>query len=120
MRRTGPTNIHIRLLASYLRKYYRRHGAKIWRYVAELILKPRRSRIAVNISKINRYTSEGDQVVVPGKVLASGSLDHRITVAALAFSEKAREKIEKAGGEAITIPELVERNPKGSNVKVII
>ncbi|RLE65169.1 MAG: 50S ribosomal protein L18e [Thermoprotei archaeon] len=120
MRRTGPTDIHVRLLASYLRKCYRRYGAKIWRYVAELIMKPRRSRIAVNISKINRYTDEGDQVVVPGKVLASGELDHKVVIAALAFSERAREKIKKVGGEAITIPELIERNPKGSNVKVII
>ncbi|RLE66807.1 MAG: 50S ribosomal protein L18e [Thermoprotei archaeon] len=119
MRRTGPTDIHLRLLASYLRKQARLHGAPIWRYVADLLLRPRRQRIAVNLSRINRYTQKGDVVVIPGKVLGAGTLNHPVTVAAWKFSEKAKEKILNAGGEAISIVKLVEGNPKGSNVKVM-
>jgi len=119
LKRTGPTNIHLRRLIHMLRKAYRRHGARIWRTTAELLSKPRRQRIAVNISRINRYTSPGDVVLVPGKVLGSGVLDHPVTVAALAFSKQAKEKIVAAKGRCLTIEELLEENPKGSNIKII-
>jgi len=118
MKRTGPTNIHMRLLISRLRKAAREHDAPIWRRVAELLERPRRKRVAVNISRINRYTTDGDVVVVPGKVLSSGQLTHKVTVAAWAFSEKAREKIERVG-RAISIEQLLEEVPNGSGVKII-
>ena len=47
-------------------------------------------------------------VVVPGKVLASGEINGSFTVAALNFSEVAKEKITKAGGKAITLRDLME------------
>ena len=119
MKRTGPTNIHLRLLASYLRKAARSHGSRMWRRVAELLLIRRRARIAVNLSRINRYTKEGDVVVVPGKVLGAGTLDHKVTIAAWRFSGGALRKIKRCGGEAITIDELVRRNPRGSGVKLM-
>ncbi len=119
MKRTGPTDVNLRLLAAYLRKASRIHGAKIWRVVSEKLLAPTRKRIEVNISRINRYTKDGDYVVIPGKVLGSGILDHKVYVAAWKFSERAKEKIEKAGGKCLRIDELVEINPKGSNVKIL-
>ena len=63
---------------------------------------------------------EGESVVVPGKVLSDGKLDHKVTVAALGFSKNAEAKIVNAGSEAISIAELAERNPKGSNVKIML
>lgn len=119
MKRTGPTNVHLRRLVHYLRRKARENKAPIWRRVAELLERPTRGRPEVNISKINRHTSDGDTVVVPGKVLGSGTLNHRVVVAAYAFTRKAQAKIETAGGEAITIPQLVERNPKGSGVRIL-
>jgi large subunit ribosomal protein L18e len=68
---------------------------------------------------LNRYTKEGETVVVPGKVLGAGKMDHPIYVAAFAFSERARLKILKAKGKCLSILELVKRNPKGTNVKII-
>ncbi len=120
MRRTGPTNIVVRRLVRSLVKASNTHGAPIWRRVAEELERPRRRRVAVNLSRINRYTVKGDLVVVPGKVLGSGNLDHPVTIAALSFSDKALEKIRQAGGKAISIPELVESNPRGSNVKIMV
>ncbi|MEM0001296.1 MAG: 50S ribosomal protein L18e [Desulfurococcaceae archaeon] len=113
------TNLILRDLAETLLKYSREQKAEIWRQVAEELLKPTRKRRAVNISKINRYTGSGDYVIVPGKVLGSGDLDHAVTVAALSFSKTALEKINRAGGRAISIFELLRENPKGSNVKII-
>lgn len=120
MKRTGPTNVHLRRLIHYLRKKARENKAPIWRRVAELLERPTRLRPEINLSKINRYTVEGDTVVVPGKVLGSGVLTHRVIVAAYTFSKKAREKILAAGGEVLTISQLVERNPRGSGVKILI
>lgn len=119
MKRTGPTNVHLRVLIRALRKAAKEHEAPIWRRVAELLERPRRKRVQVNISRINRHTKEGDVVVVPGKVLSCGSLDHPVTVAAWAFSAKAYEKIVAAKGRAISIWKLLEENPRGSGVKVI-
>ncbi len=119
MRRTGPTNIVLRKTIRMLKKAANQHNAPIWDAVAEKLSAPRRRRVAVNLSKINRYTSEGDTVVIPGKVLAAGALNHPVTVAAAAFSQKAVEKIQAAGGRVIHILQLVEENPRGSGVKII-
>jgi len=94
------------------------YNAPIWRDVAERLWKPRRQRVEVNLSTINRYTENGDVVVVPGKVLGSGELDHPVTVAAWKFSRRALKEIRKKG-EAITIDDLLERNPEGKGVKII-
>lgn len=119
-KRTGPTNIIVRRTIRMLRKYARQHNAPIWRYVAELLERPRRLRIEVNVSKINRYTEANETVVVPGKVLGAGRIDHPVTVAAIAFSKSAVEKIRAAGGRVIHILQLLEENPRGSKVKIII
>ncbi|MEM0371228.1 MAG: 50S ribosomal protein L18e [Ignisphaera sp.] len=119
MRRTGPTNYIIRKTIKILRKYSKIYNAKIWRYTAELLEKPSRKRVVVNLSKINRYTNDGDVVIVPGKVLGAGSLNHRVTIAAISFSQQAIAKIKSVGGRAIHILEFLNENPKGSRVKVI-
>jgi len=69
--------------------------------------------------KLSKYTKDGETVVVPGKVLGDGELDHRINIAAYKFSEKAKKKIEKTGGKMMSINELMKKNPKGSNLKLI-
>jgi len=75
--------------------------------------------VAVNLSRLNRHTKEGETVVVPGKVLGAGSIDHPLNVAAFAFSEKARSKILRARGKCLSILKIMEKNPKGIDVKII-
>ena len=113
------TNPELVKLIRLLRKKSRENKAAIWRDLAERLSKPKRRRIVVNVSRLNRYTESGDTVVVPGKVLGAGSIKHPVKVAAFAFSEQARLKIVKAKGKCVTIPELVESNPKGTDVKII-
>ncbi len=119
MKRTGPTNYLVIRLARELKKAGNQNNAKIWHKVSKLILEPRRKRIEVNLSKINRYSEEGDTILVPGKVLAAGNLSKPVVVAALSFSKMAILKIKAAGGEAITLEQLLKKNPKGSKVKII-
>lgn len=119
MKNTETINPELKNLILHLKKTAREKDAKIWKTIAELLSKSSRKRIVVNISKINRHTKKGETVVVPGKVLAAGEIKHPVTVAAYAFSQTAKTKITKAKGKCISIPELIEKNPKGSNVKII-
>ena len=102
-----------------LRETSRKDNAGIWKTLAERLSSSRKNRCSVNIQKINRCTKDGDTVVVPGKLLGDGVLDHKVVVAAFNFSESAKKKIESSGGKIMSIPELVKKNPKGSNVVII-
>lgn len=91
----------------------------IWKRIATDLERPTRERRIVNLSRIDRNTQANEIIVVPGKVLASGELNHGLTVAAQSFSLAAVEKIKEAGGNAITISELMEKNPEGKNIRII-
>ena len=71
------------------------------------------------MSDINRHAVADETILVPGKVLSNGELDKKVNVVALKFSAKAQQKIESAGGECISIDEIIETNPKGSNIRII-
>jgi len=113
--KTKKTNNLLLSLVEELRRTGTKNKAKIWKAVANELLKPTRKMREVNIEKINRVTKENDTIIVPGKVLGSGDLDHKVTVAAFNFSESARKKIK----DILTISELMKKNPKGTNVRII-
>jgi large subunit ribosomal protein L18e len=114
MKKTNPSLVSlIGLLRS--KGYEQKIG--LWIALAKKLSKPTRRQCEVNVAKLNRYTSEGDVVVVPGKVLGAGDLDHTVTVAAYKFSMAAREKI-NANGATMSLEELMEKYPTGSNVKI--
>jgi large subunit ribosomal protein L18e len=119
VRKVEATNPELLKLVDSLRKQSRSSKAEVWRDVAERLVKSRRRRVTVNLSRLNRYTSRNETVAVPGKVLASGEITHPITVAAFSFSGKAREKIRAARGRCVSFSDLVKKNPRGSNVKII-
>ena len=83
--------------------------------VAKTLSKSRRNRPQVNLSRINRYATD-ETIIVPGKVLGTGIFDKKVTVAALEFSNTAREKINSTG-KAVSIPELIKSKP--SKVRVL-
>lgn len=69
----------------------------------------KREEIVINLSKINEIVTspsfKGDSIDVTEmgytKVLGGGNLSKPIKVIAYSFSERAKEKIEAAGGEAV-------------------
>ncbi len=119
MRETKTTNPQLIELIGLLKKESKEKQAAIWLDVADQLAKSRSARAVVNLSKINRNTKKADVVVVPGKILASGAIDHSVTVASFEASETAKSKLEAAKAKYISIAELVAKNPKGSNVKII-
>lgn len=113
------TNPRLVELVDDLREQAWEHDASIWRDIADRLEKPRSRWAEVNVSGLDRHLEDGANAVVPGKVLGAGTLGVEATVAAVGFSSSAREKIEDAGGEALTIEDLVDREPEGSNLEVI-
>jgi large subunit ribosomal protein L18e len=119
MRDTKTTNPEMIKLITFLKKEGKEKQANIWIDVAEHLSKPSRQRVAVNLSSINRNTKRAETIVVPGKILAAGNLRHSVTVAAFDASGKAKEKLALAKAKYVSIPELVQKNPTGSNVRII-
>ena len=117
--RTGPTNQRLSTLVEELRTSSFKNKIPLWKRLASDLAKSTRQRRAVNLSRINRYTKDGETIVVPGKVLASGELDKKITIAAWQFSSQALLKIEKANAKALSIAELMQEDPKGKKIRVI-
>ena len=119
MKKLKATNPELIALIRGLKKKSREKQTELWSYLAERLSASKRSRIAVNVNRLNRNTKEGDTVAIPGKVLGAGKANHSITVAAFAFSDKAQSKIQKAKGNCLSIRDLMEKKPEGTNVKVI-
>ena len=78
--------------------------------VADLILLPKRRAIKINLEEINKHVKDGENIIIPGKVLGLGNVQKKFNIAALNFSESAREKLEKAGCKIISMLEI--KNPK--------
>ncbi|MBI2101740.1 50S ribosomal protein L18e [Candidatus Woesearchaeota archaeon] len=119
MKRTGPTNQILLQLILELKKKSSGQGAGIWKRIANDLEKPTRQRRVVNLSNLNRSTKENEVIVVPGKVLGAGSLEHKLTISAFQFSGGAKEKIQKAGAKIVPLLELSRENPTGKGIKII-
>ncbi|MEM4347499.1 MAG: 50S ribosomal protein L18e [Candidatus Altiarchaeota archaeon] len=106
-------------LIEKLKREGREKKVNLWIRIADELSKSRKNRRETNIWKINKYSKDGEFVLIPGKVLGYGNLEHKVNVAAFKFSKSAEEKIKSAGGEVISIEELLRRNPTGSKVKIL-
>lgn len=102
-----------------LKKAAQDHDAPVWKTVAERLEKPTRRQPAVNLSRLERHAQARDTIVVPGKVLGSGTLSKPLTVAAFSFSEDARAKVTQAGGKCLTIAQLAKDKPNGAGVRIL-
>ena len=119
MKKLKATNPELLSLIQDLKKQSQETQAEVWLTLANRLSASKRNRIAVNVSRLNRYTKDGETVVVPGKVLGAGKPDHPLTVAAFAFSDVAQAKIQTAKGKCLTIRDLMKKNPSGKNVKLM-
>jgi large subunit ribosomal protein L18e len=102
-----------------LRIAARSHEAPLWASVADDLERSRHPSRPVSVGHLDRVAAAEETVVVPGKVLADGSLSKRLTVAAFAYSAEARAKIHAAGGTALSLHDLLKANPNGAGVKLV-
>ena len=119
MKKLKATNPELITLIRDLKKKSQESQTELWRNLAKRLSSSKRSRVAVNVSRLNRYTKKGETVAVPGKVLGAGKPNHPMTVAAFAFSDLAKSKILKAKGNCLSIRDLMKKNPAGKNVKLM-
>ena len=113
------SNEQLQGLIGELKKQSRQENVAIWRRIAVDLEKPTRKRRIVNLSRIAQVTKENDTIIVPGKVLGTGELTHKLTVAAYTFSGSALEKLSQAKCTWYTIPDFMKKNPKGQKTRII-
>ena len=109
----------MKLLIDELKKKAYSENSLLWSRIAKDLEKPTRQRREVNLSRINMHAKDNEIIVVPGKVLATGELSQKLTIAAWRFSKQAVEKIERAKSKAVSISELMNDNIKGKGVRII-
>lgn len=83
------------------------HYAALFKKVHRSLNVPSRSRKAVSLFKISSNTSEGDNVIVPRKILSTGAIDHKITIAALEYSGSAKAALKEAGCNVVSVKEIL-------------
>ncbi|GBE55752.1 MAG TPA: 50S ribosomal protein L18e [Euryarchaeota archaeon] len=118
MRKSSKNVVILGIIEDIIKRSHK-NNSKMWREMARRLSRSASRSAEVNISRIARYTAESDVVAVPGKVLSSGVINHKVTVAAYAFSKKAREKIMNSGGECLSLTELADRIPDGKGIRIM-
>jgi len=102
----GTTSYHTQGLINDFEKLYRKNKKPLFERIVRELKKPARQKRDINLSKINRYSVEGSNIIVLGKVLSSGEMDHKANVIAFSFSDSAMEKLKTKGCSAKLIDEL--------------
>tara|TARA_Y100000310_G_scaffold250395_1_gene256600 strand:+ start:4140 stop:4490 length:351 start_codon:yes stop_codon:yes gene_type:complete len=115
MKRTGPTNEYTRNLIQELKKHSASQKTNFWKSIATNLEKSTRQRRKVNLSKIEKHAKDNETIIVPGKVLGTGSLTKKVTIAAFQFSDSAKNKVK----DHLTIHQLMKKNPTGKGVRII-
>ncbi|HIK02246.1 TPA: 50S ribosomal protein L18e [archaeon] len=113
------TNPHIASLAKTLHTVSKKEQAPIWDSVSDILQGPSQNWAEVNIGQLDRLTKDKDVVLVPGKLLAAGTISHALNVYAFSATESAKKQISAAKGKFGTIEELLSHNPKGKGVRLV-
>jgi large subunit ribosomal protein L18e len=119
MKRTGPTNENLQSLILELKRKANETDTAMFKRLAYELERPTRSRKIVNLSRINIHTEKDDFVVIPGKVLGSGDLDHPVTIAAYKISSSAIDKINSSKSKIVSINDLVKSGIKGKKIRIM-
>ncbi len=90
-----------------------------WKAIAQKISGSTRHYASVNLSTIEKNTTAGDTVVIPGKILSQGSITKKVRICALGISELAREKLKATKSEYVSILEEIKKNAKAEGIKVL-
>ena len=113
------TNPALNSLIYELKKQASEKNANIWKDIAVRLEKPSKNWAEVNLNRISKHINDKEIALIPGKVLSTGELTKKVSIAAWSFSDKAEEKIKKAGGKTLTIHEIMKSNPDGKNIRIL-
>ena len=99
-----------------LKQASKKNEAPIWSKLANLALKSSSSKHVVNLTRINKITKQNDVLFVPGKVLGTGNMSHKITLSSFSISTTAAGKIIQSGGNIMTYSDMIKKFPTGKGV----
>ena len=89
------------------------HYAGLWKRVLKLSEVPTRRRRGVNLYQIDKYSKEGDNIIVPGKVLGDGRMTHKISITAMEYSAKALSNLKSSDCKVRKLDEMLkEKAPR--------
>jgi len=101
-----------------LKQASKKNEAAIWSKLADLALKPSSTKCTVNLTRINKITKENDVLFVPGKVLGTGNMSHKITLSSFSMSTTAANKIIQSGGNIMVYSDMIKKFPTGKGVRI--
>ncbi len=102
-----------------LKEASRKNEAPLWRSIATRLEGPSRNWPSVNVSKLEYNIDKNGKAIIPGKLMGTGIITKKMTVAAYSFTTSAKDKIQSAGGKCLTYNELIKSVPKGTNIVVV-
>ena len=113
------TNQLVIQMVKELKVASKKNNAPIWSRLAELALKPSSARRTINIGQIDKFVKDNDVIVVPGKVLGTGNISHKITLCSFSMSTTGAKKVLQSGGKILSFSELIKSHPTGKGVVII-
>lgn len=90
-----------------------------WSKYAKLFSQSTRKHSSINLEEIDRQTSMGDTILVPGKVLSVGEITKKIKICSFGISKEALERLSKTRSEWSSILDEIKKNPKAEGIKII-
>ena len=123
--RTSPksNNAYLALLVQLYQFLARRTDSQFVKAVLQRLYMSKTNRAPLSISRMARYMKgkEDKTAVVVGTVTDDNRLLEapKLSVCALRFTEGARARIIKAGGECLTFDQLAMRCPKGTGTVLL-
>ena len=114
------TNQSLIVLIEDLKTQSRTSGSALWRDIAGRLESSNKNWAEPNLGQISRNSSKKETILVPGKVLGSGEIEGAQTIAAFSFSKSAVTKIAASGGRTLSIRELMDENPNGKGVRILV
>uniref|UniRef100_A0A7S3NFY8 Large ribosomal subunit protein uL15/eL18 domain-containing protein n=1 Tax=Aureoumbra lagunensis TaxID=44058 RepID=A0A7S3NFY8_9STRA len=116
-------NVYLKLLVKLYRFLARRTDSKFVKVVLKRLYMSRTNRPPLSVSRLARFMKDKDEktAVIVGTVTDDPRLLEvpKMSVCALRFTETARARILKSGGECLTFDQLALRAPKGSGTVLL-
>ena len=102
-----------------LRNALKKNKVPIWKAVIKELSRSRSNRREVNIGELAHVTKDKEVVIVPGKILGSGEISHKLTIWCFTISEVATRKILDAGGKILPLDSLIKKYADVQGVRII-
>jgi large subunit ribosomal protein L18e len=90
-----------------------------WMKYARFLSQSTRKHSSVNLREIDKQTSMGDTVMVPGRVLSIGDMTKKVKICSFGISGQALEKLKKTKSAWCSILDEIKSNPRAEGLKVI-